>query len=88
MADIANARNDLHLALEYGRIESASVAPLHRTKLQDSGNATIKEKNSLLFYLETGGAAFLDTSEVYLTFTLKPQITQAAGANWVHYYQK
>ena len=74
-SDVASARNDLPLALEYGRIETISVTPLHKYKPPDSGNAAVSESQSLIFYFEAGGAALLGTQECYLTFT--STITQA-----------
>ena len=81
-SDVASTRNDLPLALEYGRIETISVTPLHKYKPPDSGNAAVSESQSLIFYFETVCAAFLDTQECYLTFTFTPTITQTHGANW------
>lgn len=79
--DSKKARDeDLPPSLQFGRIENVSIAPISKNKTADTGNATYAANQQIIFYLETGGAAFLNTKETYLTFLFTPTVV-AAGAD-------
>lgn len=62
-------------SMRYGTIDSVSIRPVPKIKYPDSGNATIQSASAIKINLETGGAAFLNTHELYYTATLNPTIT-------------
>jgi len=65
---------------QYGRIENMSFSSIQKWRSPDSGVGTYQPSSQMVFYLETGGAAFLNTQEIFLTFTFTP-ILSAAGTN-------
>ena len=67
--------NQLAPCFQYGRIETVSIAPLQRWRGADSGVVSYASNTQIIFYFETGGAAFLNPKETYMTFTFSPVIT-------------
>lgn len=67
--DCLHSRDNLPPAFQYGRVETISIAPLQKYRSPDTGNGSYIQNQQIIFYLETGGAAFLNTNELYITFT-------------------
>ena len=69
-------RDKLPPMFQYGRVETISLASLQRYRAADSGNSSYAASSNIIFYYETGGAAFLNTQENYIT----GNITVTSGA--------
>ena len=78
VSSVDDERDKLPPMFQYGRVETISLAPLQRYRAADSGNSSYSASSNIIFYYETGGAAFLNTQENYLTGRIK--ITQGVAS--------
>ena len=67
VSSVEDERDKLPPMFQYGRVETISLAPLQRYRAADSGNSSYRPSSNIIFYYETGGAAFLNTQENYIT---------------------
>ena len=77
VSSVVDERDKLPPMFQYGRVETISLAPLQRYRAADSGNSSYGPSSNIIFYYETGGAAFLNTQENYIT----ENITVTSGAD-------
>ena len=80
-SSVDDERDKLPPMFQYGRVETISLAPLQRYRAADSGNSSYLPSSNIIFYYETGGAAFLNTQENYLTgrITIQQGVASQAG---------
>lgn len=62
-------RDELPHVMQYGTVDTISFSNVQKYKMPDSGNKSYLANDEIEFYLETGGAQFLDTQDTYLSFT-------------------
>lgn len=68
--DEPDERMDLPPVFRWGQVETKSIQPMQRYRNPDSGNSSYSSNANIIWYFETGGAAMLNTHEVYTTETM------------------